>query len=163
MRPSRSRASSTRGIGRSFPRYWKIAEKYDILNKMAEWCWIHSGSGHVGQLAIQGEIVGPGVNNNHDQYTDHEFRIFRMYDITDQRWLNPSDRRRTAEQMGIPHVKLIRDCWYVFQELKTMEDFLEFVKGKTDRGHEREGMVWKSVNGMVSFKVINNDYLLKEK
>lgn len=146
--------------------YWEIAKKYDLLHKMAQWCWdktIHSDTGTFAQIAIQGEIVGPGVNNNRDQYIDHEFRVFRIYDVTWNTWFYAHKRREIAEKLDLPHVKLIRDRWKVFQDLHTMDDFIKFVQGKTDRGHEREGMVWKSIDGRNSFKVINPEYLLKEK
>ena len=143
--------------------YWQIAKKYDLLNRLSQFCWRTSESGYIAQVAIQGEIVGPGVNNNRDQYIDHEFRVFRMYNVTNQRWYDPLTRFCEVEGMGLQHVKVIRPRWKVFQDLKTMDDFLKFVQGKTDRGHDREGMVWKSMDGRISFKVINPEYLLKEK
>jgi hypothetical protein len=39
---------------------------------------------------------------------------------------------------------------------------LKFVEGKTDNGNEREGCVFKSMDGKIMFKCINNKYLLKE-
>lgn len=108
-------------------------------------------------------LVGPGLNANRDQYTAPEFRVFRIFNIEEQKWLFPEERYSVCEQLGLFHVKVIRKCWKVFDELLSMGDFLQFVKGKTDRGHEREGMVWKSMDGVISFKVINNEYLLKQK
>lgn len=145
--------------------YWDIAKKYDILNKLKRFYEEVpvSGETHV-QIAIQGEIVGPGVNKNRDQYTEHEFRIFRIVDVGTREHFVPEAACIAAAMMKLPYVKIIRNRFKAFKELKTMEGFLEFVKGKTDRGHEREGMVFKSNSrGELHFKVINNDYLLKEK
>lgn len=145
--------------------YWDIAKEYDILNKLKSFYEETSDSGktHV-QIAIQGEIVGPGVNKNRDQYTKHEFRIFRIVDVGTRECFVPEAAYLAAYTMKLPYVKIIRNRFKAFKELKTMEGFLEFVKGKTDRGHEREGMVFKSnKSGEIHFKVINNDYLLKEK
>lgn len=139
--------------------YWDIAKKYDIFNKMKSF---YEETGE--EIAIQGEIVGPGVNKNRDQYTEHEFRIFRVVDVGTRECLVPEEAYLAAYLMKLPYVKIIINRVKAFKELKTMEGFLEFVKGKTDRGHEREGMVFKSnENGKIHFKVINNDYLLKEK
>ena len=138
--------------------FWAMARKYEIQKMLEE---VHSNLGM--DIAIQAELVGPGVNNNRDMYTDHEIRVFRIYDIGNQQWLHPEERRELCDLYNLPHVKVIKDHWKVFQELTTMDAFIEFVKGKTDRGHEREGMVWKSIDGTVSFKVINPEYLLKEK
>lgn len=145
--------------------YWDIAKEYDILNKLKSFYEGTSVSGktHV-QIAIQGEIVGPGVNKNRDQYPLHEFRIFRIVDVGTREYFVPEAACLASAMMKLPYVKIIKNRFKAFKELKTMEAFLEFVKGKTDRGHEREGMVFKSNrNGELHFKVINNDYLLKEK
>lgn len=140
--------------------YWNISRKYDILAKLKKYS---EDNGNI-DIAIQGEIVGPGVNSNRDQYEDHEFRVFRMFDATNRKHISPKERQSAVLNMGLLHVKVIKNNFKAFKELKTMEGFLEFVKGKTDRGHEREGMVFKSVNnGEIHFKVINNDYLLKQK
>jgi len=137
--------------------YWRMARKYDLPH-LLEQC---SKMGT--DLAIQAEIVGPGVNGNRDQYTEHEIRVFRIYDMQKQQWLTPEARHAFCARHKLPHVKIVRDNWEVFKEFTSLDDFLKFVEGKTDRGHEREGMVWKSLNGRISFKVINNNYLLKEK
>ena len=70
-----------------------------------------------------------------------------------------------ALQMGIPYVPVINRAMKTFDELTTMEAILAFAEGKTARGHEREGVVFKSVDDkqFVSFKVISNRYLLKQK
>jgi len=138
--------------------FWEMARKYELERHLRQYFELTGDC-----LAVQGEIVGPGVNGNRDQYTEHELRIFRIYNITQQEWLRPAIRQELAFAWSIPHVKVIRPRWKVFQDLKTMDDFLNFVQGKTDRGHDREGMVWKSMDGSVSFKVINPEYLLKEK
>lgn len=139
--------------------YWDIAKKYDIFNKLKSF---YEENGE--ELVIQGEIVGPGVNKNRDQYAEHEFRVFRIGNAEKHEIFTPDECFGTCTSLGIPYVKVMKNRFKAFKELKTMEAFLEFVKGKTDRGHEREGMVFKSnSNGELHFKVINNDYLLKEK
>lgn len=136
--------------------YWDIAKKYDVLNVLKKLYEINSGD-----IAVQGEIVGPGVNGNRDLYTEHEFRVFRIFDVRSGKWVMPSTRKHMCDEFGMPHVRILGTC-NIFKNLTTMEDFLKFVEGKTDRGNEREGMVFKSVSGEISFKVINNNYLLKE-
>ena len=135
--------------------YWDISYKYDILNALKS-LWAKHGY----DIAIQGEIVGPGVNGNRDLYYEHKFYVFRIYNITEGKWLRPIDRKAICTSWGIPHVKVFGTL-QIFKTLNTMEAFLSMVEGKTDRGNEREGMVFKSVDGSVSFKVINNKYLLK--
>lgn len=138
--------------------YWEMAKKYKIEEHLERVSTIMGAD-----IALQGEIVGPGVNGNRDLYTEHQFYVFRCYNATDQCWYTPAIRHAICATMDwIPHVKVV-DTVEIFDKLKTMEDFLKYVEGKTDRGNEREGMVFKSIDGTVSFKVINNNYLLKEK
>lgn len=138
--------------------FWKMARKYDIEKKLA-WAYEEMRD----EIGIQAELVGPGVNGNKDQYTDHEIRVFRIRDIRNNKWLTSEARYMACKLFDLPHVKVFNEAWKVFKDFTCMEEFLEFVKGKTDRGHEREGMVWKSLDGTISFKVINNEYLLKQK
>ena len=45
----------------------------------------------------------------------------------------------------------------------SMNAILKFAEGKTDRGFEREGFVFKSTtNPCISFKAVSNRYLLKQ-
>lgn len=138
--------------------FWEAERKYCILKKLEE---MYRETGI--EAAVQMELVGPGVNGNRDMFEEHEVRVFRIFNINDRRWFTPEERYRICEKLNLPHVKVIKKNWKVFKELKSMEDFLEFVKGKTDRGFEREGIVFKNNHGDISFKVINNDYLLKQK
>ena len=53
----------------------------------------------------------------------------------------------------------------VFDRFHSVEEILAFAEGKTDRGHEREGLVFKEVGTghPFSFKAVSNRYLLKLK
>ena len=138
--------------------YWEIARRYEIEQKLRDW---HNAAGH--SLAIQGEIVGPGINHNRDKYKNYEFYVFRIFDISATHWLNMFDCQEVTKKLNLNHVKVINSGMRVFQELPNIEAMLAFVEGKTDHGNEREGMVFKLFNNAVHFKCINNKYLLSEK
>lgn len=144
--------------------------------------FIYENSGK--EIAVQGELVGPNINGNKDKYTDFNFTVFRIYDITNAKWMVPEERYSLVRMMGLQHVpvvipyfkdgvvteyrtvdpvKYIDNMWPVqwFKLLTNMDEFLAFVDTKTIHGNPLEGMVWKSIDGTVSFKVINNRYLLK--
>lgn len=143
--------------------YAKIAEKYDIFSLLQTYCTINSiGRSKPLQLAIQGEICGPGVNGNKDKATEHTFNVFRIYNITDKEWLSPSDRMHICNMFRIPHVKVIAEC-APFSVFTNMDGLLNHAKGTTKRGNPREGVVWKSMDGNITFKALNNDYLLMDK
>lgn len=143
---------------RGVPVPWQMAEKYfvkDKLEKMNE---------ELGcELAIQGELVGPGVNSNRDLYTEWEWHVFRIWDISNQRFLNPNMAQSLCTKYGLQYVPVISEALDVFKAIETMDAMLKFAEGKTARGHEREGLVFKTVDDgpFVSFKAVSNRYLLK--
>jgi len=118
-------------------------------------------AGH--ELAIQGEMIGPKFNGNRDKNEKNHFRVFRIFDITDQKFVAPEVRYAICEFLGLEHVKVIETC-KIFEKLKSVDDFVNYAIGTTDKGLPREGVVFKRIdNGFISFKAINNEYLLKEK
>ena len=138
---------------------WSIAEKQMVKEALLS---MYEDTGH--EFALQGELVGPGVNSNRDMYTEHDWYVFRIWDITDQKFVEPDERRSMCHDYGIKHVQVIGTHVDVFDKFLTEEDLLKFAEGKTERGHEREGLVFKADDGkepFVSFKAVSNRYLLK--
>lgn len=141
------------------PVYWQMAKQYDILNKLK------SLSESVGiEYAVQGEIVGPGINGCKNKEQTYKFLVFRIYDITNQKWVNPKETVELCKKLQIPHVQIVKDDFAFFDEITTMEDALKFAEGKTEEGNEREGIVCKTIDTLPysSFKIVSNRYLLKQ-
>lgn len=141
------------------PIYWQMAEKYHILEKLSE--LLLEGK----EWAVQGEIVGCGIQKNRDAYNECEFHVFRIWDIQNQKFISPDERRKFCEEFEIPHVQVLETHYPFFDKVRTIEEALLFAEGKTARGHEREGVVLKQDdgNGDVHLKIISNKYLLSEK
>jgi len=134
--------------------FWRVAQQYNLLDTLP----------YLGrEIAIQGELVGPGINGNREQLTAHEYRVFRIWDIEKQCFVSPAERYNICNELNLPHVRMISYPNKIFTQITSMDMMLEFVKGKTASGTEREGLVFKAVDGSHSFKCINNEYLLKEK
>ncbi len=140
------------------PLPWQMANTYFVESNLKRYCEL-SGD----ELAIQGELVGPGINGNRDKRTEHEWLVFRIFDIRKQMFVNPDYVRYLCQfQFKLPHVKIIDRGIKVFDEYPTFEKLMDYAQGKTDRGNEREGIVCKTVEApYVSFKVVSNKYLLK--
>lgn len=137
--------------------YWQICHKFNLDQTLPVLCKENNL-----ELAIQGEITGPGVNGNHDSLDDINFEVFRIWDIQNQKWLTCNERYEVCRELGIPHVPVI--------EVKTLKDFdldrdkiLIYAEGYTAAGHEREGVVFKSIDGDFHFKAVSNRYLLSLK
>lgn len=144
--------------------WWTPIIQSDLQNKMKSLYETPNTEFTGIEFAIQGEIVGPKFNNNRDRYTEVHWKVFRIFDVTHQRFVAPKIRYEICKILGLEHVKIIDTNVQIFHYQKNLDDFLNLVEGLTDHGFQREGMVFKDINdGSISFKVINNKYLLKEK
>ena len=141
------------------PIYWQMAFKYNILGKLAE--ALVGGM----EYAIQGEIVGPGINGDRNRETEATFKCFRIYDIANQKFLNPKETVAFCKEFDIPHVEVLATDYPFFDEITTMDAALQYAEGKTAEGNECEGVVLKTCDDgpYYSCKIINNNYLLKQK
>jgi len=113
-------------------------------------------------IALQGELVGPGIQGNQYGFSEHFYFIFDIFDINQQVYLSPENRQQLCQQMDLPHVPFIGDFEF---EGENVGDILEMAKGKSVLNDStREGIVFKSyANPTHHFKSINNDWLLTEK
>lgn len=113
------------------------------------------------EIVLQAEHTGAKYNGNRDRNTEDHFRVFRIFDVTDQKFVSPNCRYEICRILGLEHVKVIETC-KIFQKLNGLDDFLQYAKGESENGNRREGVVFKRVdNGFISFKVVDNEYLLK--
>jgi ATP-dependent RNA circularization protein (DNA/RNA ligase family) len=137
--------------------FWATAIREGIENKMRE----------VGDnFAIQGELIGPGVQGNIYKLSQLEFYVFDVYNVTLGRYLNPSERQALVEMMGLKHVPIVAHAASLCDTLGLTDipQLLKFAEGKSALFNtEREGVVFKEVNGGMTFKAVSNRYLMNEK
>lgn len=119
-------------------------------------------------FAIQGELIGPGIQGNIYNLKQTEFRVFDVYNIQEGKYLNPYDRVKLIERMGLKHVPVLASRAKLKDTLgiTDVDGVLKFAEGKSVMGMigcEREGIVFKECNGGFTFKAISNKYLLGEK
>lgn len=113
------------------------------------------------ELAIQCEHCGAKYNGNKDRKTEDHLYVFRIFDVTDQKFVTPACRYAICNFLGLEHVKVLETC-KIFQKLKTIDDFEKYVDRKSDNGNQIEGVVFKRVDdGSISFKKVSAKYLLK--
>ena len=135
--------------------FWQVARRDNIEQKMRD------ETDENWQFAIQGELIGPGIQGNIYKLSAPEFLVFDVYDITNGCYLNPAVRRTLIENMGLNHVPVLT----TFMRLLPVQDLLTLAESKSALNDkvEREGIVFKEENGGMSFKAISNAYLLGEK
>jgi RNA ligase (TIGR02306 family) len=133
---------------------WKQARHYNMESMLA----------NEGNFAVQGELIGEGIQGNPYKIRGQDFYVYDIYDINEQRYLSPEERRTFVERNGLKHVPVIAHNAKLHDTLgiDTIEQILKFAEGKSvlNANAEREGLVFKH-NGLASFKAISNRFLLK--
>ena len=129
--------------------FWATALKLGLANRVP-----------VG-YAIQGELIGPKIQANHEKVTELQYYVFDVFNISEQRYLLPQERRDFCRTLGIPHVPVMNVEATPLQ--LTLDQLLQHVDTESVNPKTvSEGRVYKSnTNPLLSFKVINNRYLLK--
>ena len=115
-------------------------------------------------LALQGELIGNGIQSNKYKYIGQEFRVFDIYDIDAKKYFTPEERKEFVTELNIKHVPVMASSFSLVG--LTIDDLLKMAEGKSVMGDitgpEREGDVYKcNENPDVSFKVISNKFLIK--
>lgn len=112
-------------------------------------------------IALQGELIGPGIQKNPYELSETDFYVFDIYDIVQQRYLNPNERRALCSILDIKHVPVYAD--YETDSRTTVAELLQFAEGQSilNPKAQREGLVFKNIINNESFKAISNAWLLK--
>lgn len=112
-----------------------------------------------GGFALQGELMGPGIQSNREGFTTHRFFVFDIFDINTQKYLEPLERREFCLMTGLEHIPYLGVDW---SAPKSVEEGLEIAEGLSINHKIREGLVWKcNEDPIFSFKTISNKFLLK--
>ena len=128
--------------------FWSTAIKYNIESKLP--------TGY----AIQGELIGPKIQANHEKVTELQYYVFDVFNIKTGEYLLPQERREFCALHNIPHVPVVSTSFKPLQ--LGLENLLKHVEGQSmNPGTVSEGRVYKHNTKPISFKVISNLYLLK--
>ncbi|MEI2688167.1 MAG: RNA ligase family protein [Anaerolineae bacterium] len=125
---------------------WQLVAKYGLAQR------------HL-PLALQFEIVGPGVQKNRLGLKELEMRLFNVWQIEQRRYLDFADMLAVAQSLGLPVVELV-EVGESF-ELRDDEALRRYAERTYPNGATAEGVVIRptqemQVNGeRLSFKVIN--------
>jgi len=137
--------------------FWKIVVEQEIEKYLP-----------VG-FALQGELIGPKIQANHEKVDRNDYFVFDVYDIVNKKYLLPKERRDFFAKYFwhhkclIKHVPVVSQGIKIFTECPNLDALQKRVTGQSmSAGTVSEGRVFKSttVPGL-SFKCISNQYLLK--
>jgi len=131
---------------------WRVARTNKLIDKIRS-------TGR--NLALQGEIIGEGIQGNRYKQKGQDFYLFDIYDIDQGRYLTPNERVTLAAKLDINHVPFVSGGRYI--EAADVQSLLDYAEGKSQlcATAEREGLVFKCNQKELSFKAISNKFLLK--
>lgn len=132
--------------------YWNVAKAFDVHAIL-----LRDGR----NLAIQGEIIGHGIQGNQYKLNKHVLYVFDIYDIDNRRYFTPVQRREFCRANGLNHVP-VHSTSYVISE-NNISKLLDMAEGFSYLNNsQREGLVFKcNTDPSISFKAISNKWLLK--
>ena len=121
---------------------------------------------HPSDFAIQGELLGGGIQGNIYKLDKPQMLVYDVFDIRENRYINAWDRTDLCLELGLCQVPFI-EC-IKLDKFNTVQDLIDYATAPTKFGNNpkqlREGVVFKCIEDpSISFKVISNDYLLKQK
>jgi RNA ligase (TIGR02306 family) len=140
---------------------WRLAERHALAQRLPP------------DFAIQGEVCGPGIQKNRLGLPGVELFVFSVYDVRAARFLDYEAFVAFCAEHGLPTVPIERvvrgDDAAAYRH--DLDGWLEAARGVYPGGKQRkEGIVVRplvetpsaTLGGRLSFKVINNDFLLKD-
>lgn len=131
--------------------FWKVARELDLENKMKS----------LGKnISIQSELIGESVQGNPYKIKGQTIRCFNLFNIDTQEYSSLTDFRDTVEMLGLETVPVLNTN---FKLPDTIDELLKFADSKSELNpnFDREGIVIRTLDRKISFKVISNKFLLK--
>ena len=138
--------------------YTEMAEKYGIyaiLKALKE-------RFELDFITLQGETYGEGIQKRDYGLKEHRFMTFNLiYGYPDGRAirLNPIEMTRILTEYEVPCVPIVNEHFIIPESCDILLKIAEGAS-KVDGGM-REGLVFRSADGVNSFKAVSNPFLLK--
>jgi len=145
--------------------------EYKDDDKCAMWTWVHDRGlpnklRSLGKnIAIQGEFCAPGIQKNRLRLMEPELFVFDIFNIDTMQYALPTKMQDISEKLELKLAD-IEETGDSF--IYTIDEILDRARGKYQSGIHKEGIVIRSQQPTeehgtrISFKAINNDFLLKE-
>ena len=117
-------------------------------------------------VAVQGEVIGPGVQGNKYGLREPALRVFNVFDVSAYRFLDHADALAAVAEMGLEAVPQLGTLMlaHSVDELVALSEGVSVLNPKV----QREGVVLRPLRevaddflGRLSFKAINPKFLLK--
>lgn len=144
------------------------SRRFELHNKNNDWFKVFSDTNFkheiiklvkqfgTNDIIVQGEAIGK-FNGNHHNLQREQIRLFNIY-VNGKR-LNQKDFLEVCLKNNIPHCPLYKEVIlnHTLPEILKESEIKDLLNPSVDV----EGLVWRCIDDNMSFKVINNKYLLK--
>ena len=133
--------------------FWKVARELNLEDSMVKLGY---------NVCIQGELIGEGVQSNPYKIKGQTVRFFNAFNIDEQKNIPFTKFLILMEELGLKSVPVLD---YNFELPNTIDELLVLAdkKSELNGNFDREGIVVRSYDRKISFKVISNQFLLNEK
>jgi RNA ligase (TIGR02306 family) len=145
--------------------FWKVARQMDIENKLRELN---------GNYALQGELIGEGIQGNKLRIKGQTVRFFNAFDIDRFEYLSVDRFVQLCRQLELPTVPILTTDYLLDDNINAIVR-LATVRSALRSDTWAEGIVIRPLtekidlllsnenfnNGRVTFKAINPEFLLK--
>lgn len=145
--------------------FWKAARDQNIVEALLAY---NEGTGH--NVAIQGELIGEGIQGNQEKIQGQRLYLFDIFDIDTGTYMKPGQRLAFLEDIlialgaNLEHTPIWDLRTYVAGRFDNVGALLNYATGPSLNPEvKREGLVFKSYDSQFSFKAISNEWLLKNK
>lgn len=136
--------------------YIEMAEKYDIEKILES---ILTDDPTLDWVTLQGETYGAGIQKRDYGLKEHRFAGFNFITSKEGRW----DSVRAAKfmaQYNIPWVPILDENYILPDTIEELRAFSHSEGSRID-GVIKEGIVFRSQDGSISFKCVDPEFLMK--
>lgn len=143
------------------------SRKFELYDKNNDWFKVFNDTNFKDEILklvkefgndviVQGEAIGK-FNGNYHNLKSNQIRLFNIY-VNGKR-LNQKEFLEVCLKNNIPHCPLYKETVlnHTLPEILKESEIKDLINPSVDV----EGLVWRCIEDNMSFKVINNKYLLK--
>ena len=136
--------------------YIEMAQKYNIENVLAS---ILADNPDLEWVTLQGETYGAGIQKRDYGLTEHRFMGFNFITSKEGRW-NSVRAAKFMENYNIPWVPILDENYILPDTIEELRAFSHSEGSRID-GEIKEGIVFRSQDGSMSFKCVDPEFLMK--
>ena len=140
--------------------YQEMAIKYDIEKVLSA---IMEKYKILDYVTLQGETYGEGIQKRDYSLKEHRFMAFNLifgYKNGLRRRWNPREMTDILKDYNVPCIPIIDEKYILPDTVEELRNFVDSEPSNVD-GKIKEGIVFRSSDGVHSFKCVSPNYLMK--